>query len=368
MKAPKDRIMSLENVIHLSKGKPKRPLSGYNIFYRLSREHLMLAYSEGRKNAMDTTFDEICSMSQEILTNKCSNIIRDYRNNVCKPKTLHNLKAISSMIGFQDLTRIIAKEWAKLIPSVRSIFESCSKEDKKIYLEKRNLWRKLKDAKIKLKLDQQFVQDEDFNDDGLVRECNHITTKSNGEDSITCSSSSLKSLPVSPPKSRKLHSASLPPSYLFYASNEDSEVNILPSFAPRSTKATYCDIGTTNLNSGQFEAKSLFIGDISSARSGCESNCTDTIYGYQHDLNQKLHSVRNMPFLGMAAQDGRQRPHSFFQLGQKYARYMSITSNQMDENHPDTNINDLRQCLLMDVFDDDDKELYQFFSLFSRNN
>ena len=366
MEAPKDKIMSLENVIHLSKGKPKRPLSGYNIFYRLSREHLMFAYSQGKNNAMDTAFDEICSMSQGVLTKKCSNIIREYRNNVsCKPKSLHNLKAISRMIGFQDLTRIIAKEWAKLSPSLRSIFESCSKEDRKIYIQKRNLWRKFKDAKIKLKLDQQLIQDdEDLNNEDLGIEYNDITTNSDGETPVTCSSLSVTSIPVSPPISRKLHTTSLSPPYRFYANNEDPEAN----FAVHSSKMTNYGDGSTNMNSKQLEANSLFIGDKSSVESGCETNCTDFIYSDRYDLSQNLHSVRNLPFPKKAAHDVRKRSQSFFQLGQKYARYMSITSHQMDENLSDTKINDLKQCLLMDVFDDDDKELYQFFSLFSRNN
>ena len=336
----KSNTITLENVIHLTNGKPKRPLSGYNIFYRLARCHLMEVLSQGKSKVMETAFEEISSMGKDILMERCLHIIRDYRFNKknIKTKNLKSMKTIGSMIKFQDLTRVIAKQWAKLSPSTRSVFESCSKEDKQIYIQKRNQWRQLKDAKIKLELEKQLIQDDNnfHSHENLQQECQISTGIDDSSRCLSPVSSSLDS-------------------------REMSEANQLYNLLPSIILNANCSSQSNPLKGRHA------LNEHSASTISIVEDFSETDYSQESiDLSQKLFrsgSVMTSQYPATCVE--HKWPFSFFQLGQRYGKYhMKNSSCDLDFNDTGADFHKLRQGLLMDVFDDDAIELNQFFSCF----
>lgn len=154
-----DKKVSKKRSVIDIRTKPKRPLSAYNIFYRLSRKLLISSISKDGDTItfVDSTFDSISSMEKSLLLEITLEITKQHRSKIAgKVKLINHLKPLG-ILGFKDLNRIIAAQWTKLAQSTKMIFEACSVKDKKIYTDLRNTWKSEKDAKIREKLNEQLL-------------------------------------------------------------------------------------------------------------------------------------------------------------------------------------------------------------------
>jgi hypothetical protein len=108
------------NGMNVLSGKPKRPLSAYNIFFQHEREKIV-------SNAPDT-----------LVTLESLKI--DPRR---LPKKRRHRKS-HGKIGFADLARRIAGKWKSIDPESRSVFEACAAKEKQRYKEEIKVWKEAK--------------------------------------------------------------------------------------------------------------------------------------------------------------------------------------------------------------------------------
>lgn len=101
----------------LLSGRPKRPLSAYNIFFQYEREKIV-------SNAPDTP------VTAEALK-------VDPRR---RPKKRRHRKS-HGKIGFADLARHITEKWETIDPESRSVFVACAVKEKKRYQAQLTLWK-----------------------------------------------------------------------------------------------------------------------------------------------------------------------------------------------------------------------------------
>ena len=145
--------------VALPNGRPKRPLSGYNIFFRFARQHMVNLYPR-RQDAITSTFQDILKIDKDFLRRKVVEIINEYRAEESNADTKKARSKSHGIIGFLELSNAVAKQWKILDRSVKSIFDSASKEDKKVYIIHRNAWMSEKDERIKRKLQEQLLSEQ----------------------------------------------------------------------------------------------------------------------------------------------------------------------------------------------------------------
>jgi len=92
----------------LSKNKPKRPLSAYNIFFKEERERMI---EEAQYKSSNKDFAEINVGDRETVKRRKKN---------------HG-------IGFEEMAKEIGKRWKKIDAEVRAEYENKAKDDKKRY-------------------------------------------------------------------------------------------------------------------------------------------------------------------------------------------------------------------------------------------
>jgi HMG (high mobility group) box len=109
------------------KDKPKRPLSAYNLFFRLERDRLL--NSEG-----DTDPNEIQEITPEIVS-KIS-VMRRYSDG---KKRQH--RKTHGKVGFNELTKIISEKWKKLPSATKELFEERAVVEKEKYMKENKQWK-----------------------------------------------------------------------------------------------------------------------------------------------------------------------------------------------------------------------------------
>ncbi len=299
--------------------KPKRPLSAYNIFYRFSREHIILSLSRNQDANIPYLFDEIASMDDDAILKSSKSIIEGYRfgKSYNNSNTMKKLK-MHGRLGFQDLTRIMAKQWANLNPSKKSIFEMCAQEDKRIYVEKRNLWRIEKDLNIKRKLEEQVVH-------GKVTNINLFSLESNAPIPVINLNKHLKRTCGSD------HVINYPPKHNLR--RVISEETAISSCSDGHSPSFDSDKNTNDPKKKNQEIEPIF-------DSGEENNLN-------FDLDLLGNPIKSVSNIGI---DGNSSCHSVIES----TRHFDLTCNQKHKHFLS-----LRQTLLEDVFDcDSDLELF----------
>jgi HMG (high mobility group) box len=96
------------------KDKPKRPLSGYNLFFQSERKKLI------------AMLPEVANLEEYGLTE---------RERKAKHRKMHG------KIGFAELARNIAKKWNSLDDTEKAVFEACARTEKEKYQEELDKWK-----------------------------------------------------------------------------------------------------------------------------------------------------------------------------------------------------------------------------------
>jgi hypothetical protein len=96
------------------KDKPKRPLSGYNLFFQSERKKLI------------AMLPEVANLEENGLTE---------RERKAKHRKMHG------KIGFAELARNIAKKWNNLDDTEKAVFEACAHTEKEKYQEELDKWK-----------------------------------------------------------------------------------------------------------------------------------------------------------------------------------------------------------------------------------
>eukprot|EP00560_Eucampia_antarctica_P009328 CAMPEP_0197828000 /NCGR_PEP_ID=MMETSP1437-20131217/4659_1 /TAXON_ID=49252 ORGANISM="Eucampia antarctica, Strain CCMP1452" /NCGR_SAMPLE_ID=MMETSP1437 /ASSEMBLY_ACC=CAM_ASM_001096 /LENGTH=321 /DNA_ID=CAMNT_0043429063 /DNA_START=158 /DNA_END=1123 /DNA_ORIENTATION=+ len=295
-----------------------------------------------------STFKDISSMDKKSLLEMALNITKQYRAGVAeKERTINHLKPLG-ILGFQDLTRVIAAQWAKLIQSTKSIFEFCSNEDRKIYAKLRIIWRSEKDAKIKQKLDEQVLHEESSE----IASHGRGNLQAKYESNFPCPSRKYDEISQhsSPPLRINASSPASMSGLVRLVSNESSDPNYnissIPSFEPIvSANSNYVSCttnpseATTNLQSNNKSYPGLGIEyddySIDGKLLGSRGNCWT-------DPNSFLNNSDEVQTAGSL--------YSNVQRGQ-YSKDLKNVSNNLGKYHSE--FQELREALLNDVFDGD---------------
>jgi hypothetical protein len=106
-------------------GKPKRPLSAYNLFFRLDRERIVKGLEEKK-----ITEEDVAKISTE--------------TNDGQEKRVHSKS--HGKIGFRDLSRVIGQRWKALDAETKTLFQQRAAAEKERYTKKLNDWSKTIDA------------------------------------------------------------------------------------------------------------------------------------------------------------------------------------------------------------------------------
>jgi HMG (high mobility group) box len=96
------------------KDKPKRPLSGYNLFFQSERKKLI------------AMLPEVANLEEYGLTE---------RERKAKHRKMHG------KIGFAELARNIANKWNNLDDTEKAVFEACARTEKEKYQEELDKWK-----------------------------------------------------------------------------------------------------------------------------------------------------------------------------------------------------------------------------------
>jgi len=98
-------------------------------------------------------------MDNDLLQRTATNIVNNYRSDKSTSEKGAGKSKSQSFLGFQDLTRVIAKEWSKLTRKKKIVFEKCSNIDRKLYIQNTKIWQSERDIKIKRMLDAQVIDE-----------------------------------------------------------------------------------------------------------------------------------------------------------------------------------------------------------------
>lgn len=316
------------------RGKPKRPLSAYNIFYRLSRKLFISSNLKKEEPLVFVTsiFDDISSMDKRLLLEMALGITKQYRIVTAdKEGLIKNIKPFG-ILGFKDLTRVIAAQWTKLPQSTKSILESCSLEDKKVYTDLRNKWKSDKDAKIRKKLDAQVLCE-----DSGVSSCHNL-------EDLQAQSRSSVSFP------KKWHDE------IF----NDSSTSLLSAALRTPSKSVVVDLISNekftlqdkNLQSRSFETNTSTNSIIVSSKTDQKEEVTNCA-----SLSPNCCLVK--PDQVLYSQDQSSRNASL-EVGQ-HQLYNDLKSVPSPTETNQTDFLDLRETLLNDVFEGEN--LHDFFIL-----
>ena len=120
LNVPSAAVGTLSTWKNQPSGRPKRPLSAYNIFFQHEREKIV-------SNSPDTP---VTLESLKVDPNR-------------RPKKRRHRKS-HGKIGFADLARTIGEKWKSLDSESKSVFEACARKEKQRYQEEIKEW---KDAK-----------------------------------------------------------------------------------------------------------------------------------------------------------------------------------------------------------------------------
>jgi hypothetical protein len=121
--------------------RPKRPLTSYNLFFKARREQLLAEQHQQQLH------------QQQIALKSDSN-----NQQVDQPK--HPRRKNS--IGFEDLAKIIGKEWKEIDPQTLAEFEAQAQRDKERYLKELEVYKAGRNAELEVKRAamEQSVSDE----------------------------------------------------------------------------------------------------------------------------------------------------------------------------------------------------------------
>jgi hypothetical protein len=102
-------------------GRPKRPLSGYNLFFKMERERII-----NDRQDKKVTWEDIAGFQFE-------------RGHV---HTRRRHRKSHGKIGFRELARTIAEKWKNLNPECKVLFETRASLEKHRYLAAREDWKR----------------------------------------------------------------------------------------------------------------------------------------------------------------------------------------------------------------------------------
>ena len=133
-------------------GKPKRPLSSYNLFFRNCREKLVAGLPlEAALATGNATADEQLSQDLALILSELANTraheARLVSSGLPPPKRAH--KRQHGKVSFKDMAQVVGDAWKNLDTTTRTIYDAAAAVEKKRYVAEVQRWKEKQERKIK---------------------------------------------------------------------------------------------------------------------------------------------------------------------------------------------------------------------------
>ena len=133
-------------------GKPKRPLSSYNLFFRNCREKLVAglpleaALATGNAAADEQLSQDLACILSE-LANTRAHEARLVSSGLPPPKRAH--KRQHGKVSFKDMAQVVGDAWKNLDTTTRTIYDAAAAVEKKRYVAEVQRWKEKQERKKK---------------------------------------------------------------------------------------------------------------------------------------------------------------------------------------------------------------------------
>lgn len=278
--------------------KPRRPLSAYNLFFRLERSRLR-NHQDDYENVDDGCDETRCDMAMmlHITEEDVANISTRQRYSD-GTKRQHRKNTVGISLGFNELTRRISNKWKRLPNDIKILFEKRADAEKKHYQEQLKVWKHRQAS--------SFVATTDTPVSEKTSSSHHECGKSGNKDELVHSSSLYKSsdlfaFGMEMQRSKELHVSDATPNAK--ARHMSIGVESMPSIVSASTleqeSESFHNVDNVSLSicDGSSVLVSDDYGNVSSHKKMVSNDNDDAFMRFRNQQNPRPSMFMEKPML-----------------------------------------------------------------------
>lgn len=320
--------------------KPRRPLSAYNLFFRLERSRLR-NHQDHYENVDDRCDETRCDMilMLHITEEDVANIsTRQRYSDGIKRQHRKNTDGIS--LGFSELTRRISNKWKRLPNDIKILFEKRADAEKKHYQEQLKVWKHRQASSFVATTDTPVSE----KSSSSHHECGKIGNKDElAQSSSLYKSSDLFAFGMEMQRSNELHVSDATPNAK--ARHMSIGVESMPSIVSTSTleqeSESFHNVDNVSLSicHGSSVLVSDDYGNISSHKNMVSNDNDDAFMRFRNQQNSRPSMFMEKPMLSCSSNysqlfcDADHHPHRLFEQN-RVNDFVDDGINSSQNNNP----------------------------------